>query len=93
MVFPNWIKKILMFPILIVVILILFSLIDPMKIMTDIPREAMNCPNTISFNQTAWGELNDNHHLMYSTACLALNADVLAFIGILLIAAIIGWWK
>jgi hypothetical protein len=93
MAFPDWIKKISIFPILIVVILILFSLIEPMKTLTDIPRTSMNCPNTISFNVTAWDELDSHRHLIYSTTCLALNLDVLLFIGLLLIAAIIGWWK
>ena len=92
MVLPNWIKKVFMFPVLVIVILVLFSLIEPMKTMSDTPRSDMNCPNTPTFNQTAWDSMSELDHLNYSTGCYAINWDMILFIGGLCMIAVIGWW-
>lgn len=89
---PEFIKKFLLFPILIVVLLILSSLIEPMITLTDLPRNAMNCPLSQDFNQTAWDLMTTSQHTIYSTGCYALNWDVLIFIGLLSALAIWGWF-
>jgi hypothetical protein len=88
---PKGLIKVLMFPILIVALLVLNSLIEPMKILTDLPRNAMNCPATASFNATAWSAMTGSQHMIYSTGCYALNGTVIGFIGLLTILAIWGW--
>lgn len=88
---PKFLVKIFNFPLLVGVLLILSSLIEPMKVLTDVPRGAMNCPGTTVFNQTAWSLMTSAQHTIYATGCYALNWDVLAFVGGLLIIAIWGW--
>ncbi len=93
MAVPDIVKKIFLSPVLYIVIIILFSLIQPMKDLTDTPRAAMNCPNTPNFNQANWSNLSANDHTNYSTGCYALNWDMLAFVGGLILLALWGWFK
>jgi hypothetical protein len=79
------------FPFLVIVLLMLSSLIEPLKTEVDGPRGTMNCPNTVSFNQTAWSNLNARDHMTYSTSCYFLNWTVLLFIGLLSAFAVWGW--
>lgn len=89
---PSFVKKIFLFPILIFVLLVLSSLIEPMKTETDVPRNSMNCPNSPTFNQTLWDNQTENQHTIYSTGCYGLHWDVIAFIGGLTALAIFGWF-
>ncbi len=91
MAVPKLLVKILMFPVLFVFLITLFSLIEPMITLTDIPRDSMNCPNTVAFDSVAWGNLSASDHLLYSTGCYALNWDMLVFIGLLAILGVWGW--
>lgn len=88
---PKFVKKLFLAPILLVVLLVLNSLIEPMKTLVDIPRVAMNCPNTATFDSVAWNALNAYQHTIYSTGCYMLNWSMLLFIGLLIIIAIWGW--
>jgi hypothetical protein len=90
---PSLFVKLLMLPLLIIVILVLFSLIEPMKVMTDIPRISMNCPNTNSFDSTAWNSMSSSNHTIYSTSCYALNWDMLIFIVAIGGLAVWAWWN
>ena len=91
MVLPKFTKKLFLFPILIIVLIVLNSFIDPFKTIVDPVRTNMNCPNTDTFNATAWANLSQWDHLQYSTECYALNWSMLGFIGLLTIFAIWGW--
>lgn len=93
MVLPDLVKKIFLSPVLYIVILVLFSLIQPLKDVTDPPRATMNCPNTATFNQANWTNLSANDHTSYSTGCYILNWDMLLFVGGLVALAIYGWFK
>lgn len=91
MALPDIVKKIFLAPVLYIVIIILFSLIQPTKDVTDTPRISMNCPNTVSFSQSNWSNLSAGDHLSYSTGCYALNWDMIAFVGGLTLLAVWGW--
>jgi hypothetical protein len=93
MALPKFIIKLFMLPILFIVLIVLASLIEPLKTMTDSPRGDMNCPNTSNFNQTAWSEMDSYKHIGYSTGCYLLNWDVLLFVGLLSAVAIWGWFN
>ena len=91
MVLPKFIKKLFLFPILIIALLLINSLIDPFKISVDPIREDMNCPNTDTFDALAWANLSNWDHITYSTECYFLNWTMLSFLGLLSIFAIWGW--
>ena len=93
MALPSFLRKLFLFPILIIVLLILSALVEPTKTLTDVPREAMNCPNTDVFNQTAWDSQTAFQFTIYGTTCYALNLYMLLFIGLLGILALWGWFK
>lgn len=95
MALPSVVKKIFLLPLLFLVLLVLASLIEPTKTITDIPRGDMNCPNTNNFNQTQWdNSISDaNNHTIYSTGCYALHWDMFAFVGGLTALAIWGWFN
>lgn len=92
MALPKGLIKLILLPVLFVTLIILASLITPMKDLTDGPRKAMNCPGTTTFNQTAWTAQTSSQHTIYSTGCYALHWDVIAFIGLLTVVAIWGWY-
>ena len=93
MTLPSLIKKIFLFPILFIVLIVLASLIQPMITLTDSPRNDMNCPLTNNFNQTQWDSMTQYQHTIYSTGCYALHWDVIAFIGMLSGLAMWGWFS
>lgn len=93
MALPKFFKMLFLFPILLLVIIVLNSLIEPMEANTDPNRASMNCPNTPSFDAVAWNNLSKWSHLTYSTECYILNWDVILFVGLLTGAAIWGWFN
>lgn len=76
----------------------LFATIEPLKEALDNARDgdALNCPGTSNFNQTAYDAQTDSEQMQKRPVCFATGITFVYFMGSFLIAALV-WlsrnWK
>lgn len=74
--------------VLLVLVLTAFAIIDPFKESLDDARDttSLNCPGTLSFNQTDYADDNKFERLTRRPTCFVTGISMVYFIGVFLIA-------
>jgi hypothetical protein len=77
--------------VLILIIIVAFALIEPLKINLDSVRNGnnLNCPDVLTFNQTSYDYQNSFEKLVYRPTCFLTGISMVWFIGAILVYGVI----